>query len=47
MKQECEAPASFKKRLGWLVLIWAISVASLGLLAGAMKLIMNAVGLTV
>ena len=46
MKQDCEAPASLKTRLGWLILIWAISVGSLGVLAWAMKLVMNAVGLT-
>ena len=46
MKHDCEAPASLGKRLAWLVLIWAISVGSLGVLAWAVKLLMNAVGLT-
>jgi hypothetical protein len=39
--------SSLGKRLGWLVLIWAASVGALGLLAWAVKLVMNAVGLTV
>ncbi|MGW8392983.1 DUF2474 family protein [Pseudoduganella sp. HUAS MS19] len=34
------------KRLGWMVLIWAASVAALGLAAALMKLAMNAAGLT-
>jgi hypothetical protein len=41
------ASPSLAKRLGWLVLIWAVSVGALGLLAWALKLLMNAVGLTV
>jgi len=35
------------KRLGWMALIWAASVAALGAVALVMRLIMNAVGLTV
>ncbi len=34
------------KRLGWLVLIWALSVAAVGLVALALKLLMRASGLT-
>ncbi|KIQ96297.1 DUF2474 domain-containing protein [Lysobacter sp. A03] len=34
------------KRLGWLVLIWSASVATLALVALAIKLIMRAVGMT-
>jgi len=33
------------KRLGWLVLIWAASVAALGMAALGMKLLMRAAGL--
>ncbi|RJG03537.1 DUF2474 domain-containing protein [Noviherbaspirillum sedimenti] len=41
------APGPWWKRLGWLVLIWAASVAALGVVAYGIRLIMNAVGLTV
>lgn len=34
------------QRLGWLVLIWAASVAALGVAAYAMRLFMSAAGLT-
>ncbi|MFI7855920.1 DUF2474 domain-containing protein [Pseudomonas promysalinigenes] len=34
------------QRLGWLVLIWALSVAALGLAAWVMRLFMAAAGLT-
>jgi hypothetical protein len=34
------------KRLGWMALIWAASVAVLGLAAALMKLLMHAAGLT-
>lgn len=34
------------KRLGWMVLIWAASVAALGILAALMKLAMHAAGMT-
>lgn len=33
-------------RVGWLVLIWAASVASLGIVALAFRLMMSAAGLT-
>jgi len=39
------APAPLRKRLGWLVLIWAASVLALGAVAWLMRLLMNAVGL--
>ena len=32
-----EAPGSLWKRLGWLVLIWAGSIAALGLVAGMIR----------
>ncbi|WP_395407781.1 DUF2474 domain-containing protein [Pseudoduganella sp. UC29_106] len=34
------------KRLGWMVLIWAASVAALGVVALLMRLLMRAAGLT-
>ena len=34
------------RRLGWLVLIWVISVAALAVVASALKLLMAAAGLT-
>lgn len=34
------------KRLGWMVLIWAASVAALGVAAALMKLLMGAAGMT-
>ena len=45
--RERPAAPSWWKRLGWLVLIWSASVLVLGLVAALVKLIMNAVGLTV
>lgn len=33
------------RRLGWLVLIWSASVLTLTAAAGAMRLLMNAIGL--
>ena len=33
-------------RVGWLLLIWAASVASLGIVALAFRLLMSAAGLT-
>jgi hypothetical protein len=34
------------RRIGWLVLLWASSVAALALVAAALKLVMRAAGLT-
>lgn len=34
------------KRLGWLVLIWSLSVAALAVAAVAIRLLMSAAGLT-
>jgi hypothetical protein len=34
------------KRIGWLLLLWAASVAALALIAAALKLVMRAAGLT-
>lgn len=33
------------KRVGWLVLIWMLSVIALGLVAGAIRLFMHALGM--
>lgn len=33
------------KRLGWMVAIWAASVAALAVVAGLMRLLMHAAGL--
>jgi hypothetical protein len=34
------------RRVGWLLLIWAASVAALGVVAFAIRLLMSAAGLT-
>jgi hypothetical protein len=34
------------RRIGWLVLIWAMSVISLGIVAALMRVLMELVGLT-
>ncbi|MGP1718450.1 MAG: DUF2474 domain-containing protein [Methylophilus sp.] len=36
--------SSFAKRLGWLVLIWATSIAALALVSVIIKLLMKAAG---
>ena len=36
----------WRKRLGWLLLIWSASVAALGALALVLKLFMRAAGLS-
>lgn len=41
-----EKPRPWWKKLGWLVLIWSASVASLGLFAWLMKLFMRAAGMS-
>lgn len=41
----CPAP-SWRSRLVWLAMIWAASVASLGVAAYAMRLIMRAIGMS-
>jgi len=38
---------SWLRRVGWLVLIWAASVAALGFVAGLLRIIMSLAGLTV
>ncbi|KAA0911036.1 DUF2474 domain-containing protein [Pusillimonas sp. ANT_WB101] len=37
---------SWWRRLGWLVLIWGASIVALAMVAGLLKLFMNAAGLT-
>lgn len=37
---------SWPRRIGWLVLIWASSVATLGVVALLFRLLMNLAGLT-
>ncbi|PWJ78442.1 uncharacterized protein DUF2474 [Pseudaminobacter salicylatoxidans] len=37
---------NWPKRIGWLVLIWAASVLSLGVVALVFRFLMNLVGLT-
>jgi hypothetical protein len=39
-------PAPWYKRLGWLVLIWLGSVAGLGVVAGGLRLLMHAAGMS-
>jgi hypothetical protein len=40
-----EQRASWWRRLGWLILIWAASVAALATVAWVIRLLMNAAGL--
>ncbi|WP_378941758.1 DUF2474 domain-containing protein [Mesorhizobium sp. ANAO-SY3R2] len=40
-------PVSWPKRIGWLVLIWAASVAALGVVAYLFRFLMGLAGLTV
>lgn len=41
---EMDKKTSWLKRLGWLVAIWALSIAALGLVTFGLKLVMRAVG---
>jgi hypothetical protein len=41
-----DSPARWSWRLGWLVLIWAASVLTLGVVAYAFRLVMSWIGLT-
>jgi hypothetical protein len=38
--------ATLLRRIGWLALIWAISVLSLGVVAGLFRIVMTLAGLT-
>ena len=44
-KRDDRAAPSWPRRLGWLLLIWAVSVATLGVAAWGLKLVMRAVGM--
>ncbi|MDR3468174.1 MAG: DUF2474 domain-containing protein [Xanthobacteraceae bacterium] len=46
MRAEPAAPRSWPRRIGWLVAIWAASVAVLAVVALLFRLLMNAAGLT-
>ena len=37
---------SWRRRIAWLALIWAASVATLALIAYVLRLVMNAAGMT-
>ena len=39
-------PAPWSRRIGWLLLIWLASVSALAVAAFAVRLLMNAAGLT-
>ncbi|WP_085729358.1 DUF2474 domain-containing protein [Pseudomonas sp. R37(2017)] len=41
-----QAPTPWYKRLGWLVLIWLGSVVGLGVVAGALRMLMHAAGMS-
>ena len=41
-----EKKTPLRRRLGWLVLIWAASVLALGVAAWLMRLLMSAAGLS-
>ena len=43
---ESGAERPWRKRVGWLVLLWLLGVGTLGLVALLLKLIMRLVGLT-
>ncbi|EJM67724.1 DUF2474 domain-containing protein [Pseudomonas sp. GM55] len=40
------APVSWYKRLGWLVVIWSGSVVGLGVVAGGLRMLMHAAGMS-
>lgn len=46
MKSLAQHNDAWWKRIGWLILIWAASVAVLAVLAYLLRLLMNAAGLT-
>jgi hypothetical protein len=47
MAPTSQAPVSWPKRIGWLVLIWTVSVLGLAAVAYLFRLLMNFAGLTV
>ena len=46
IKSRQPEPACWYRRLGWLVLIWLGSVLALGVVAGALRLLMHAAGMS-
>ncbi|MEB2320576.1 MAG: DUF2474 domain-containing protein [Pseudomonadota bacterium] len=44
--REDSARVSWMKRIGWLIVFWILGVAVLGVVAGLLRLLMNAAGLT-
>ncbi len=44
--RKSDAPDSWMKRIGWLVLIWGLSVLALGLVAYGFRFVMKAAGLS-
>lgn len=46
MARTAERSGSWWRRLAWLILIWSASVAALGVVAWAIRLLMDAAGLT-
>jgi hypothetical protein len=41
-----QAPVSWPKRIGWLIVLWAAGVLAVGLVAVAFRLLMGLAGLT-
>jgi hypothetical protein len=39
-------PPTWARRIGWLLLIWSISVAALGVAAYALRLLMRVIGMS-
>ena len=46
MSAPSQAPNSWAKRIGWLILLWAAGVVTVGLVAVAFRVLMNLAGLT-
>lgn len=46
MKPENNHTQKWTKRVGWLVLIWVVSVGALGIVAMIFRLLMKSAGLT-
>ncbi|MGJ7514960.1 DUF2474 domain-containing protein [Pseudomonas baetica] len=43
---DTQQPGRWYKRVGWLVLIWLGSVVSLGVVAGGLRMLMHAAGMS-
>lgn len=46
IERKSKAPDSWVKRIGWLLLIWALSVLALGAVAYGFRFVMKAAGLS-